>query len=155
VTQQKLAPDAIERNRPDFGHLLRVWLEGELKRSGLPGVELQRRSGVAWTTIDRILKGKLRRMPDQSTLDKLAACFPTPAPQLYTALDFGAAQKERVALDWVHEAQAALDAAAGLLRAQATEPPGGTEPGDLILEASRAERKKARRPAGPRKRKAG
>ena len=149
ATQEKLAPTAIESNRPVFSHVLRVWLERHLEKSGLSGVELERESGLPWTTIERILKGKLKRPPDKTSLTKLAGVFGVPVPQVYTAVDLGGAQKERDALDWLGEARAAIDAAERHLRNPPTAPL--EDPARLVAADTAARKvrgKPGRRPDG-------
>lgn len=115
------------RNSPPFREAVAEWYAkvsvDPLGQPKFSDSEIQRRTGVARTTLNR-----LRDMDgdtDEKKLAKLADLFGVDRPTVVKALQVeqGALQVPRKALGWVVEAQRALEHAAGLLRGKATEPP--------------------------------
>jgi plasmid maintenance system antidote protein VapI len=145
------------RKSPTFREAVRDWFlaanRAEDGSERFSASEIQRRTGVARTTQDRIID--MDADVDDETLLRLAGLLGgSPRVVKTLQLEPGALQQPRNALGWVAEAQQALEHAARLLRGQATEPPA-TKAGLLLAHEDLKREAKGQRPRGARRRKAG
>jgi len=120
-----VSPGATLRKSPTFGEAVADWfraVNGPEHSRKVSLNALSDRSGVARTTLYRIEAGE---GADEDTLIAIADALGAGRPVVTKALQLepGTLQEPREPLDWIVEAQAALERAAGLLRTSATGAP--------------------------------
>lgn len=110
-----------------------------MEGKGVNASEIQRRTKVARTTLDRILDVS-ETLPDQRTLDLIAKALGAEAPRLVARLEWGKRPEPATAMDWLGEAGTAIERAKKLLSRDGPEPTTPSEAARAAADYDQAEK---------------